>query len=95
MKHTKGPWYPVNYSGFIELQTGETYGFSSLLNEDDCEEAIANGILAASAPELLELLKVQSDYLDILLMSREIDETFVNSIIKNSNELITKATGGN
>lgn len=89
MKHTKGPWYPVNYCGFIELQKGATYEFSSLLNEDDCEEAKANGILASCAPEMLDLL---------IAFTKAVpnDGTWnYQACMSKANELITKATGGN
>ena len=89
MEHTKGPWYPVNYSGFIELQKGETYEFSSLLNEDDCEEAIANGILASCAPEMLELL------ISFTTANPNDGSWNYQACMSKANDLITKATGGN
>jgi hypothetical protein len=63
-KHTKGEWCPVNYAGQINIQLGEYYCDSNLLDMEmfDEEEVIANGKLMAAAPILLkELQKIQLD----------------------------------
>lgn len=56
-KGTPGPWYAVNYGGWIHIQQLPFYGESDLLNEDNCSLANQNAHLAASAPELLEALQ--------------------------------------
>ncbi|GAB4003107.1 hypothetical protein GCM10028807_62890 [Spirosoma daeguense] len=56
-QHTPGPWFAVNYAGFLILQTEPFYGESDLLNESICKEAEANARLMAAAPDLLEQLK--------------------------------------
>lgn len=53
-KGTPGPWHCVEYGGFMEIQAGEYYGDQKLLDLEHCNEAKENGVLAASAPELLE-----------------------------------------
>jgi hypothetical protein len=53
VKHTPGPWYPIAYGGFWDIQTEKYYGETSVLNEDSCPNAEANATLAARAPELL------------------------------------------
>ncbi len=53
---TPGPWYAVNYAGYINLQTEDKYTGINLLDMDKCASAEANGRLAAAAPTLLTLL---------------------------------------
>lgn len=54
-KGTPGPWYAVEYSGFINLNNEPFYEGKNLLDADAVgyTEALANGHLAASAPKLL------------------------------------------
>lgn len=56
-KGTPAPWHPVNYAGYIDLQTEPYYETgTNILKEDDFgEKAIYNAQLAASAPELLQM----------------------------------------
>jgi len=56
-KTTPAPWYAVNYSGFINIQSTPYYEATNIMDEDICKEAEANGNLAAKAPELLEALQ--------------------------------------
>ena len=60
-KGTKGEWFPVEYAGYINIQSGEYYSEND--NILDCEsfpreEVEANAKLIAAAPELLKQLKV-------------------------------------
>lgn len=58
MKHTKAPWFPVNYAGYWMLQTKDEYSSKDdLLNEEHSPDAEANAKLAACAPQLLKALK--------------------------------------
>lgn len=56
-KYTPAPWFAINYGGFVTIQNVDYYDQSDLLDEDKCQEAKANGTLAAYAPELLEALE--------------------------------------
>lgn len=57
-KHTPGPWFAVNYSGYYSLQKEDYYSDKDdLLNEEKCPDAEANAKLAAAAPDLLEVLQ--------------------------------------
>lgn len=56
--HTPGPWYDVNYAGYIMLQIKDSYDDETdLLNEAKCAQAEANGRLCAAAPDLLNALE--------------------------------------
>lgn len=55
-KHTPGPWYPVEFSGYWTVRDDRFYESRDLLNEEDCSRAEANAKLIATAPELLEAL---------------------------------------
>lgn len=55
--YTGGPWFPVVYANFINLQTTPFYSRNNLLDLENYKEAEANATLAATAPELLEVLK--------------------------------------
>jgi hypothetical protein len=81
-KFTPKPWFAVSYAGFINLQSIDRYGEPDILNEGDCEYAIANGKLAAIAPELLEFVI-------------EITKKYPNNIwiCNEANRLINKAIG--
>lgn len=49
--HTLGPWYAVNYAGYIHIQDTPLYDDSNdLLNESECPQAEENGKLIAAAP---------------------------------------------
>ena len=54
VSHTPGPWHPISYAGFWEIQTEPYYGPTSVLNEDHFPNAEANAKLCAAAPDLLE-----------------------------------------
>lgn len=55
-KETK--WYPVEYSGFWQIQNCEEYDGIDMLDADDVgeEQARQNAMLAASAPQMKELI---------------------------------------
>ena len=60
MKHTKGPWKVINWSGRAEIRTEDNKrtGIAFLGNSEDgaipTGETTANAKLVAAAPELLE-----------------------------------------
>lgn len=59
MKHTPGPWHPIEYAGRITLQSLDEYNFDDdILDADNVglEALHDNGKLAAAAPEMYELL---------------------------------------
>lgn len=55
MKHTKGPWYPLQYANYWVVQKEDSYSETDLLNEETCPDAEANAKLMATAPDLLKL----------------------------------------
>lgn len=55
-KHTSGPWFPVQYAIYWDLQTEPFYGEKSLLNQAECIHAKYNAQLCAAAPLLLSAL---------------------------------------
>jgi len=57
-KHTPGPWYPVNYAGLMHIQDGPFYTDKNILDDEYVgeEEVEANGLLAAAAPDLLDIV---------------------------------------
>lgn len=64
MRHTKAPWFAIDYAGSFDLQSGPHYGDVNLLsynefhdNYVDEETAKANALLASKSPEMLEALK--------------------------------------
>lgn len=85
MKHTPGPWYPVQYSGYFDVQNGPLYSDTSVSNIEYDENAEANATLMATAPELLDVLKKTLDYLE------EIEATNFY-LVEEINEVIKKAT---
>jgi hypothetical protein len=55
-RHSPPPWHAVYYGGFVALQTGPRYSDPDLLSESETvpeATVLANGRLAALAPELL------------------------------------------
>ena len=68
MKHTKGPWKVINWSGRAEIRTGDNKrtGIAFLGNSEDgaipTGETTANAKLVAAAPELLEACKYVVQY---------------------------------
>jgi hypothetical protein len=55
-RHSPPPWHAVYYGGFVALQAGPRYTDGDLLIESDAipeATVLANGHLAALAPELL------------------------------------------
>lgn len=83
LKYTPAPWYPVNYGGYIHLQSTNLYENTNILDEDKCPQAEANAQLAASSPELLEALQ------DILKI-QELDKDSLE--YRNAVSAINKAT---
>lgn len=63
MKHTKAPWYAIEFAGYWEIQNDEKYEDNRLLDEASCPNAEANAKLAA-APELLAAMQYYFDVLD-------------------------------
>ena len=62
MKHTRGPWFAVNYACFWNIQREDFYNDKdNLLDETICPDAEANAKLIAAAPDLLEALKKYTD----------------------------------
>lgn len=58
-KHTPGPWYPVEYAGYWNLQSDPFYSDEDdLLNEEHCAAAGDNAKLAAAAPDLLAAARI-------------------------------------
>lgn len=60
MKHTPGPWYAVEYAGYINIQTTDDYSIEDDVLDADIigyDQMLVNGNLAAAAPEMYELLK--------------------------------------
>jgi len=86
MKHTKGPWYPVQYANCWNIQSGEHYGDPNILNEDSDPNAEANAIVAAAAPDLLEALQQVKDY------CRKQGIFIASATIKKMDAAIEKAT---
>lgn len=65
MKHTKGPWFAINYAGYISLQSRDEYSDTDdLLNEDKCPDAEANGTLCSIAPEMFDAMQEFIDRVD-------------------------------
>jgi hypothetical protein len=57
LKHTPGPWFPINYAGFWDIQTKDEYSETSVLQDDHYNNAEVNAKLCAAAPELLKVLQ--------------------------------------
>ncbi len=87
MKHTKGQWYPVLYASFWNIQDGKGYGDNNLLDESRCPDAEANAKLAASAPDLLNALRILAAGL-----SKDKDMYTTAEKIKIAGEAIRNAT---
>ena len=64
-KHTSGPWFAVEYSGYHNLHDSDQYGATNILDEDECAKASYNAKLAAAAPELLEALVNVLRFMDV------------------------------
>lgn len=53
IKHTPGPWFPVEYSGFWEIQLADEYSMMDNLLDEGCNpNAQADAKLMASAPQM-------------------------------------------
>lgn len=85
-KHTPGPWYPVEYAGFYNIQTEPYYSETSVMDKDQDENAEANAQLASCAPEMLEALEEIAKYKTLGSLSPEQFE-YVE-------QLVLKAKGG-
>jgi hypothetical protein len=73
MEHTKAPWFYVDYAGSYTLQSGPYYSDPTILDYDgicdnhvDKETAEANARLASKSPEMLEALKEELNFLEIV-----------------------------
>jgi hypothetical protein len=79
MNYTPGPWYPVEYAGYFDVQNGPYYSDTSVSNIEYDENAENNARLMAAAPDILEAL----------IEAR----TFINSLVieyPNDYEILTK-----
>lgn len=89
-KHSPAPWYPINYGGYIHLQSEDYYSNSNLLDEDKCDRAIANGQLASCAPDLLEALQ---ELTELFKKTSEVFPVLHNEkAYSKAKEVIKKAT---
>jgi len=68
MKHTPGPWYPVEYAGYFDVQNGPLYSDTSVSNIEYDENAEANAKLMAAAPDLLDALIEARDFINSLVI---------------------------
>lgn len=94
LNHTPAPWYPVNYGGYIEIQSTDYYeNDTRLLDEDKCEHAEANGLLCATAPELLEALKECINAMEYGDPKEETTSLAWNRVIFNGRKAVNKALG--
>ncbi|QCR23102.1 hypothetical protein [Pontibacter sp. SGAir0037] len=92
-KHTPGPWYVNDFSGYHNLYDKPDYNANNLLDEDQCARAPHNAKLAAAAPELLdalqELIEVATEYYK-MVFDRDVPAD--HYAISNALEAIKKAT---
>jgi hypothetical protein len=55
--HTPFPWFAVNYANFWNIQQTEFYeNGQNILDEEECDKAKYNAVLAAMAPRMLRAL---------------------------------------
>jgi chromosome segregation ATPase len=71
MKHTKGPWYAIDYGGYWSIQSEDEYSEGDLLNEEKDPNAEANARLAAKAPELYEQNLTLQKQIEELMLDNE------------------------
>lgn len=82
-KHTPAPWYPIQYANYINIQTKDEYAVGAdVLNLEDNDRAEANAKLAASAPDMLEVLLKMEPQLERLEKFELIEE--VRNVIKKA-----------
>lgn len=91
-KHTPGPWFAVDYAGTFVIQDSEYYEGRMLLSRDDCkskEQAKANAMLAAAAPELLKkLIEIEPVLTDANCELRDMRNIYISDCIKDANDRI-------
>jgi len=97
-KGTKGKWF-IDYeeSGYNEHHTlctpisvDNTIGFCDVYGED--EEAKANALLISKAPEMLEMLENQLEFLIYCRDNMKVSRPFFNLKIVAIEQLIKEAT---
>ena len=96
-KHTPGPWFAVEYSGYWNLQGEDYYDeHDDLLDADKIgvEKAEANALLAAAAPQLLKALEKTSAIISAWEGHRENPEIAFGRIKTLINHALLKAKGG-
>ncbi len=68
MKHTPGPWYPIDFAGYQVIKTEPYYDSGiDILNLDECDVANANARVIAAAPDLLEACEEAVSTIDMLM----------------------------
>jgi hypothetical protein len=80
-KHTPGPWYAVEYAGFWNIQDERDYEGVNLLDEEKCDNAEHNAMVAAAAAELLEVLKGA-----VMLEQTKYDAAYQSACIHNNSD---------
>jgi hypothetical protein len=96
-KYTPGPW-EIKSINFEELQIVSpeyviaTMETGTLINDEKFEkEQKANALLIASAPDLLEALKMAKEFFELVVMPEGPEEDKIYPAVY---EAIKKATGG-
>lgn len=67
IKHTQGPWYPIEYAGVFNINDEPFYEGQNLFDRDYFEEAELNARLAASSPELLNACREAVSTIEMLM----------------------------
>jgi hypothetical protein len=88
LKYTPGPWFAVEYAGRYSFQRKDEYGDPDLLDQDSCSRAYYNAKLAASAPELLEVVQ---DFLQVINITPA-SLLYYGKTIEKAEQTIKKAT---
>lgn len=79
-KFTKGPWHPIEFSGFFNIQDKPYYEAKNILNRDDCEQAEANALLCAAAPTMYEALQEVKQYMGTVNADHPVYQTITNAL---------------
>jgi hypothetical protein len=91
IKHTPGPWYPVEYADSFIIQDGPYYEDDNVLSYDAFssikeDTAKANAKLAAAAPELLVALE------GAVTAMKAVTSSAIKPFIDRAESAIKKAT---